>query len=95
MFIAGAYFQGSTNPGVCICLLSSASASDEDSAKMASDIVVFAVVLHMWIPHHANRLRRNKHGAAQTLSYWCMSPGLALNELACMGSRSLILTSGS
>lgn len=33
--------------------------------------------------------------AAPTLSYWCFNPGISMNELADLGIRSILLTSGT
>ena len=33
--------------------------------------------------------------AAPTLSYWCFQPGMAMRQLAAMGVRSVLLTSGT
>ena len=52
-------------------------------------------VLYLFHVHYASLKSQFRSFAGRTLSYWCFSPGHAMEELKANGVRSIILTSGT
>lgn len=46
-------------------------------------------------PQGETAMRRGGAAAGPTLNYWCFNPGLAMEDIAALGVRSIIVTSGT